>query len=104
VLSQPCAAQAVGGKRKVFSSFAGHSHPLYGSLSGVLTLFPRVGGRGLRQPVNVIQGFAGKWCRVRRLSQSNDSFKRDTPCRGIVGVKGSSSSQALFRLHGWRAP
>ena len=46
VLSPPCAAQAVGGGRKVFSSFAGHSHPLYGLLSGVLTLSPRVGGRG----------------------------------------------------------
>ena len=58
----------------------------------------------VRQPVNVIQGFAGKWCWVRRLSQSNDSFKRDTPCRGIVGVKVSSGSRALFRLHYWRAP
>ena len=31
---------------KAFSGFAGHSRLLYGSLSGVLTLFPGVGKRG----------------------------------------------------------
>ena len=36
-------------------------------------------------------------------STTNISFKKDTPCRGIVGVKVSSSSRALFRPHGWRA-
>lgn len=29
------------------------------------------------------------------------AFKEDTPCRNIVGVKVSSASRALFRLHGW---
>ena len=43
VLSQPCAAQAVGGKRKIFARVTGHSHPLYGSLPGVLTLSPGIG-------------------------------------------------------------
>jgi hypothetical protein len=42
--------------------------------------------------------------RHEKKKKPNIAFKRDTPCRGIVGVKVSSGSRALFQLHRWRAP
>ena len=88
-LSPPGAAQA-GVTCKVFSGFSGHSSVLYGSLSSVLTLSPRFNAGRLRRLVNVIQGLGG-WARLaRRLPRPNDSFKRDTPCRGIIRLRVSS--------------
>ena len=101
-LSPPGAAQA-GVTSKTFSGFSGHSSVLYGPLSGVLTLSPGFNAGRLRWLVNVDQGLGGRVRLVQCPPQPNDSFKRDTPCRGIVGVKVSSGSRALFQLHCWRA-
>ena len=70
-----CPGSGRGASRGLGAKCSGHSHLLYGLHSGVLTLFPSVGGRVTASRLMLFKVLAGRVRLVQCLPKPNYSFK-----------------------------